>query len=120
MGGTRADDTGSEAELAEYYDADRGDADMWGEPEPVGQPERLDVRLSVRFTRAEIARVRQAAEAATMKPTVFIRQAALSQAHPVAIERVSADLDPLAELVSVPCIDHATHLRRSAGTVPSS
>lgn len=89
----------SEAELAEYYYAHGDDEDMWGEPEPVQQPERLDVTLSVRFTRTEVEAIRAAADSVGKKPTVFIRDAALNQTHPVDMERLSADLDRLAEIV---------------------
>lgn len=89
----------SEDELAEYYYAHRDDEDMWGGPEPIERPDRLDVTLSVRFSRAEIEAIRAAAERAGKKPTAFVRAAAMNHAHPIDRQRLSADLDRLAELV---------------------
>lgn len=66
-----------EAELAEQLYAERHDDSAWGAWTAV-EPGRLDVTLSVRFSREEIAAVRAAAEAAGMKPTTFIREAALA------------------------------------------
>lgn len=94
------EETTSAADLAEFYDAHRDDKEMWDEPEPVAKSERLDVTLSVRFTRSEIARIREAAESANVKPTTLIREAALNHVLPVDVKRLSADLDRLAELVS--------------------
>ena len=57
-------------------------ADDWDEPTPVGEPERLTVNLSVRFTAAEIATVRARAAEAGLKPTTYIRQCALMADQP--------------------------------------
>ena len=67
----------TEDQLADYYHDHRDDMDQWGDPEPIRKPDRLDVTISVRFTADEIAAVRQRAMEAGVKPTVFIRQAAL-------------------------------------------
>lgn len=67
----------TEDQLADYYHDHRDDMDQWCDPEPIRKPDRLDVTISVRFTVDEIAAVRQRAMDAGVKPTVFIRQAAL-------------------------------------------
>lgn len=68
----------TEAERAEDYYQRREDEGEWGEPESVMKPARLEATLSVRFTREELDAVREAAERAGMKPTAFIRQAAVA------------------------------------------
>jgi len=73
----RRSDQQGEAEIAErYYERRHEDGD-WDEPESLDKPVRLDVTLSVRFSREELEAVRTAAEQAGMKPTAFIRQAAV-------------------------------------------
>lgn len=97
----------SDRELAEHYEQTYTD-DEWGEPEPVDTPDRLDVTLSVRFTPAEIAAVRDRAAAAGMKPTTYIRQCALaSEQTPIdrarlsrTVEALSNDLDELRRIAS--------------------
>lgn len=69
----------SERDLAAHYN-EHGAGDEWGEPETVARPERLDVTISVRFTEVEIAAVREAAARIDMKPTAFIRHAAMAAA----------------------------------------
>lgn len=71
----------TDAELAEYYEHHR-DMTVWGEPQPVEPPERLDVTISVRFTPAEIAAIRTRAEAVGLRPTTYIRQCALAADQP--------------------------------------
>jgi predicted component of type VI protein secretion system len=91
----------TEAELAErYYDRRHADGD-WGEPEPLDKPVRLEVTLSVRFTREEVEAVRAAAERAGMKPTAFIRQAAVEALarRPVDRARLEKDLARAVELM---------------------
>lgn len=68
----------TEAERAEGHYQRRDDEGEWGEPEPVVKPARLEATLSVRFTREELDAVREAAERAGMKPTTFIREAAVA------------------------------------------
>jgi len=96
------DSTGqaSEADLAESY-YDRRTEDVWGEPEPLERPARLDVTLSVRFSREEIEAVRAAAQRAQLKPTAFIRHAALEalSARPVDRARLETDLAQAVELM---------------------
>jgi hypothetical protein len=98
---TRRDEQTSEAELAEgYYDRRHEDSD-WDEPDALEKPARLDVTLSVRFTRDELEALRGAAERAGLKPTAFIRQAAveaLAQA-PVDRARLERDLARALELM---------------------
>jgi hypothetical protein len=91
----------SEAELAASYYDDRHTEDGWDEPEPVEKPARLDVTLSVRFSREELDAVRAAAEQARMKPTAFIRQAALEalSRRPVDRTRLQNDLAQAVELM---------------------
>ncbi len=91
----------TDAELADYYDQHRDG--NWHEPEPVQRSERLEVTISVRFTRAEVAAVRDRAEAAGLKPTAYIRRCALeAEQAPVdrgqlsrSVEALSRDLDDL-------------------------
>ncbi len=71
----------TEDQLADYYHDHRDDMDHWGDPEPIRKPDRLDVTISVRFTADEIAAVRLRAKEAGVKPTVFIRQAALQSSN---------------------------------------
>lgn len=78
---TEPDMNASDAELADYYDRHRDEVARW-KPEPVRRPDRLDVTISVRFTRDEIAAVRQRARAVGLKPTTFIRQAVLDATQP--------------------------------------
>lgn len=90
-----------EAELAERYYERRDDDGDWGEPEPLEKPARLEVTLSVRFTADEIEALRAAADQAGIKPTAFIRQAAMAAlAHrPVDRARVEKDLKQAVELM---------------------
>lgn len=74
----------TDAELADYYEQHR-DAD-WREPEPLQRSERLDVTISVRFTRAEVAAIRSRADAAGLKPTAYIRRCA-TDAEELPIDR---------------------------------
>jgi hypothetical protein len=96
----RADEI-TEAELAErYYDRRHEDSD-WAEPEPVEKPARLEVTLSVRFSREELEAVRAAAERAGIKPTAFIRLAAVEALarRPVDRARLEQDLARAVELM---------------------
>lgn len=68
----------TDAELAEYHFEHRQDESEWGPVEPIEVPARLDVTISVRFSGEELAAVRAAASAAGLKPTAFIRDAALA------------------------------------------
>lgn len=99
----------SDADLADEYNRfGVGDADDWGDPEPLQRSPRLDVTISVRFSQAEIAEVRRRAAAAGMKPTAFIRQCALSAPD--------GQLDRQAVARSVAVISRAAEaLRKLAG-----
>ncbi|HEY7814292.1 MAG TPA: hypothetical protein VIC62_13705 [Nakamurella sp.] len=86
----------SDRELADHFDRVRGRGE-WGEPEPVLQPERLEVTLSVRFRSAEIATIRSRAAAAGLKPTAYIRQCTLTvEQPPIDRARISRTVDALA------------------------
>jgi hypothetical protein len=89
------------AEIAEgYYERRHEDGD-WREPEPLDKPVRLEVTLSVRFSREELEAVRTAAEQAGIKPTAFIRQAAVAalSRRPVDRARLQHDLARAVELM---------------------
>lgn len=98
---SRRNDQMNEAEMAErYYERRHEDGD-WDEPDALDKPARLEVTLSVRFTRDELDAVRAAAERAGLKPTAFIRHAAveaLAQA-PVDRARLERDLATAVELM---------------------
>lgn len=84
----------TEAEEAEYLYSHRGDPDLAGEEVPYTPPR--GARVAVRLSFDEERRVRQAAEAAGMTVSAFLRQAALAaaQARPVVdIERLRRDVD---------------------------
>jgi hypothetical protein len=91
----------SDADIAEHYYERRHEAGDWDEPEPLDKPARLDVTLSVRFTREELQAVRAAAERAGIKPTAFIRHAAVEalSGRPVDRARVQHDLAKAVELM---------------------
>lgn len=92
----------TDRELADFYDAHR-DREDWEEPEPVSRPERLEVTLSVRFTRAEISTIRTRAAAAGLKPTAYIRACAVAADQPPAdraaisrtVDALARDIDDL-------------------------
>lgn len=92
--------------MADYDHDHRDDMDQWGDLEPIRKPERLDVTISVRFTADEIAAVRQRALEAGVKPTVFIRRAALHGSTPL-------DRNLLARIVD----DLRTHVERLASVM---
>lgn len=96
----------SDAELAEYYDTHH-DGEPWDVPRPVSS-DRLDVTISVRFTAAEIATIRARAEAAGVKPTVYIRRLALAG------EQSTLDRGQLWRMVDVLTRD-LDQLRQAAG-----
>ena len=105
-------DKPEEDRLADYDHAHGHDMHEWGEPEPIQKPDRLDVTIAVRFTADEIAAVRQRATEAAVKPTVFIRRAALHSHNPL-------DRDLLAKVVD----DLRTDVQRLASVIrtePSS
>jgi hypothetical protein len=97
----------SDHELADYYEQHH-DPDEWGEAGSVAKPERLDVTLSVRFTPAEIERIRSRAGQAGLKPTAYIRQCALAAEQlPIdrarlarSVDALSRDLDDLRRAAS--------------------
>lgn len=75
----------------------------WGDPVPAMV--RRNVTISVRFSADEIAAIRQHADAAGMKVTAYIRQAALSSGKPSTEPRLrepraaSNDLDRIKRLI---------------------
>jgi hypothetical protein len=83
----------SEAGLAEIYYERRHEDSDWHEPEAIEKPARLDVTLSVRFTREELEAVRGAAERAGLKPTAFIRQAAVEALARAPVDRARLERD---------------------------
>ncbi len=114
----------TEAELAEYYQAHRGDTEEWEPPEAISRPARLDVTISVRFTPEEIAAVRERARDAGMRPTAFIRQAALDVDVPLnrgllakTFDRLRSDVEQLASVISIERVHNAAP-RSGAATTP--
>lgn len=84
--------------MSEIKDAD------WGEP--VSVTVRRNVTISVRLSADEIAAIRRQADAAGMKVTAYIRQAALSGEEAIdrdkvarAVAAVSNDLDRVRRLI---------------------
>ena len=69
-----------ETERAEDHYGQRDEDDRWGDPVEAQGPETLSVIVSVRFSRAEADHLVEAAEAAGMSRSAFVRQAALSSA----------------------------------------
>lgn len=94
----RRDEQDNEAER--YYER-RHEDDDWDAPDALEKPARLDVTLSVRFTRDELDAVRGAAERAGLKPTAFIRHAAVEALvqTPVDRARLKRDLATALELM---------------------
>ncbi len=81
----------TEAELAEYFYANRGD--LAGDEVPSRNPPRLDVMISVRFSASEASEVRAAAARAHMSVSAYLRERALRPGGEVVdLERVRADL----------------------------
>jgi uncharacterized protein (DUF1778 family) len=84
-----------EDERGEEHWAHRNDDDRWGEPVEAKGPEPLAVMVSARFSRAEADQLAEAAEAAGMSRSAFVRQAALSSAagKVVDVARVRRSVD---------------------------
>ena len=84
-----------EAKRAADYYRHRDEDDRWGDPVEVRGPETLSVMVSVRFSRAEADHLAEAAEAAGMSRSAFVRQAALSSAagKVVDVARVRRSVD---------------------------
>jgi len=97
----------TDSQLADYYEQHREDH-QWGEPEPAQRSARLEVTISVRFTRNEVAAVRARAEAAGLKPTAYIRRCALE------VEEPPIDRGKLSQSVAALSRD-LEELRRAAG-----
>ncbi len=113
----------TEAELAEYYQDHRGDTEEWEPPEAISRPARLDVTISVRFTAEEIAAVRERARDAGMRPTAFIRQAALDVDVPLnrgllakTFDRLRSDVEQLASVISIERVQKAAPGRGTSTT----
>jgi hypothetical protein len=101
MSKRRGTERQSDAKIAErYYERRHEDGD-WDELERLDKPVRLDVTLSVRFNREELEAVRAAAEQAGIKPTAFIRQAAVEAVsrRPVDRARLQHDLAKAVEFM---------------------
>ncbi len=103
-----------EDQLADYDHDHRDDMDQWGDLEPIRKPERLDVTISVRFTADEIAAVRQRALEAGLKPTVFIREAALHRHNPLDRNLLAKIADDLR--TDVERLASILRIQRSPGT----
>lgn len=114
----------TEAELVAYYQAHRGDTEEWEPAAAIRRPARLDVTISVRFTAEEIAGVRERARDAGMRPTAFIRQAALDVDVPLnrgllakTVDRLRSHVEQLASIISIEEV-HSAAPRSGAATTP--
>lgn len=83
----------TEAELADYYYAHRGDSDLVGD-EVAYVPPRT-ARIAVRLSLDEEDTIRRAAQGAGMSVSAFLRQAGLSAARAdvVNLERLRRDVN---------------------------
>ncbi|HZN18903.1 MAG TPA: hypothetical protein VFB84_12115 [Micromonosporaceae bacterium] len=90
----------TEAQLAEYFQRHRDD--LAGDEVDSRPPARLDVMISIRFTREEAAVLRTAAEHAGMSLSAYLRQTALaaSATNVVDLDRVRRDVARVRELAS--------------------
>ncbi|MHB1535332.1 MAG: plasmid mobilization protein [Acidimicrobiales bacterium] len=84
----------TEAELAEHYYSHRDDIDSGGEEEVDYVPPRA-ARVAIRLSFEEERRIRQAAEAAGMSVSAFLRQVGLRAASGavVDIDRLRRDVN---------------------------
>jgi hypothetical protein len=89
----------NDAELAEYYHANK-DSLLGEEDVEVRIAERLESVVSVRFTPSELTALEQAADAAGLKLSAYIRQAALSNASVIDLERARREMRRLEGVVS--------------------
>lgn len=82
----------TEAELADYYYANRDD--LAGDEVPSRTPARMGVMMSVRLSKEEAAEVRAAAARADMSVSAFLRHCALGSLgdNVIDLDRVRADL----------------------------
>jgi hypothetical protein len=75
----------TEQEWADFYQANKDDPDLWGEPVPPpkrsrGRPSRnMGARISVRFTPDEMAGIRAKAEEEDISYSEVVRQAVNAQ-----------------------------------------
>ena len=85
-------DSMTEAELADYYYAHRDDPEMVGESVDYVPPRAA--RVAVRLNLEEEQRIREAAQAAGMTVSAFLRQAGLTAAtaRVVDIDRLRRDV----------------------------
>lgn len=83
----------TETELGEYYYAHRDDPDMLAEPVEYVPPRAA--RIAVRLSLEEERRIRQAAQAAGMSVSAFLRQVGLTAAGTAVVDmdRLRRDLD---------------------------
>ncbi len=97
---------------------------LWEPAEAISRPARLDVTISVRFTPEEISGVRERARDAGMRPTAFIRQAALDVDVPLnrgllakTFDRLRSDVEQLASVISIERV-HDAGPRSDTSTTP--
>jgi uncharacterized protein (DUF1778 family) len=83
----------TEAELADHYHAHRNDADMVGDPVRYVPPRAA--RVAVRLSFDDERRIREAAQAAGMTVSAFLRQVGLAAAAAsvIDIDRLRRDVD---------------------------
>jgi hypothetical protein len=110
MGGVAVSKKTTESQLAEDYNLHGVNADDWGEAEPLAQPVRREVTLSVRFSREEIAAIRAAAHMAGVKPTAFIRELAVTTATGSGAQTPKKALNEAIDILA----RDLDHLRRAA------
>lgn len=89
----------SEAELAEHYDRTH-DVSEFDEGAAYPAEVRRNITISVRFSDAEIEALRHEADAAGVKVTAYIREAALQGSSPVDQKRLRAALKAVADDVA--------------------
>ncbi|MCO5972863.1 plasmid mobilization protein [Actinoallomurus soli] len=84
----------SDADAAEFYYEQRDNPEVWGEQVEARVSRKLDSVVSVRFNSAEIERIQQAADAAGLSLSAFIRRAALTApgAEVIDLERARKDM----------------------------
>ena len=81
----------NEEELATYYEQHKDDPEIWGEPEegPVSPKQGLGATITVRFTAAEAAAIRDLAKRRAMTYSQLIRSALNDLLQPSVELRVS-------------------------------
>jgi hypothetical protein len=87
-----------DAELAEHYYANR-DSVVSDEDVDVRIAERPESVVAVRFTPSELSALEQAADAAELKLSAYVRQAALCPSSPVGLGRARRSIREIESLV---------------------